>query len=63
MLIDMDLGALLPTAPETTSSTDTTEGAHSSQGDLKAKKAGLGSLMKAAKQNVEVPEFDMSSFF
>jgi hypothetical protein len=30
--------------------------------DLFARKAGLGSLMKSAKQNVTVPEFDMGSF-
>ena len=32
------------------------------EGDLLSRKAGLGSLMKSAKQNVQVPEFDMSSF-
>ena len=32
------------------------------EGDLFSRKAGLGSLMKSAKQNVQVPEFDMSSF-
>jgi len=35
----------------------------SSQRDLEARKAGLGSLMKSAKQTVQVPEFDMGSFF
>jgi hypothetical protein len=28
-----------------------------------ARKAGLGSLMKSAKQDVQVPEFDMNAFF
>lgn len=32
------------------------------EGDLVAKKAGLGSLLKTAKQDLQVPEFDMSSF-
>ena len=27
------------------------------------KKTGLGSLMKSAKQDVNVPEFDMNAFF
>ncbi|KAF8273891.1 WD repeat-containing protein [Lactarius quietus] len=33
------------------------------EGDLVARKAGLGSLLKTAKQDVQVPEFDMNSFF
>jgi hypothetical protein len=33
------------------------------EGDLIARKAGLGSLMKTAKQDVQVPEFDINSFF
>jgi hypothetical protein len=33
------------------------------EADLFARKAGLGSLMKSAKQDVKVPEFDMDSFF
>ncbi|KAI0286916.1 RAVE protein 1 C terminal-domain-containing protein [Russula aff. rugulosa BPL654] len=33
------------------------------EGDLIARKAGLGSLMKTAKQDVQVPEFDIDSFF
>ena len=33
------------------------------EGDLFARKAGLGSLMKTAKQNITVPEFDMNAFF
>ena len=31
-------------------------------GDLVQRKAGIGSLMKAAKQNVQVAEFDMGAF-
>ncbi|KAJ2932754.1 hypothetical protein H1R20_g4346, partial [Candolleomyces eurysporus] len=33
------------------------------ESDLIARKAGLGSLMKSAKQNINVPEFDMNAFF
>ncbi|KAI0639823.1 WD repeat-containing protein [Trametes polyzona] len=33
------------------------------EGDLVARKAGIGSLMKSAKQDVKVPEFDMGAFF
>jgi len=33
------------------------------ENDLFARKAGLGSLMKSAKQDVKVPEFDMGAFF
>jgi hypothetical protein len=33
------------------------------EGDLIARKAGLGSLLKTARQDVEVPEFDIDSFF
>ena len=31
--------------------------------DLEARKAGLGGLLKSAKQDVKVPEFDMDAFF
>lgn len=33
------------------------------EGDLFARKVGLGNLMRSAKQDVQVPEFDMNSFF
>jgi len=33
------------------------------ESDLFARKAGLGSLMKTAKQDFKVPEFDMNAFF
>jgi len=33
------------------------------EGDLIARKAGLGSLMKTAKQDVRVPDFNIDSFF
>ena len=31
--------------------------------DVSAKKTGLGSLLKTARQDVSVPEFDMNAFF
>jgi hypothetical protein len=30
--------------------------------DLVARKTGIGNLMKAAKKDVEIPDFDMSAF-
>jgi len=33
------------------------------EGDLFARKAGMGNLIKSAKQNIQVPEFDMSAFY
>lgn len=33
------------------------------ENDLFARKEGLGNLMKSAKQDVKVPEFDMNAFF
>jgi len=33
------------------------------ESDLLARQARLGSLMKSAKQDVHIPEFDMNSFF
>ncbi|KZT72790.1 hypothetical protein DAEQUDRAFT_704451 [Daedalea quercina L-15889] len=69
VLIDMDP----VTAPSTRSAspvlnpanagTRPQEGQVKDEGDTIARKAGLGSLMKTAKQNVAVPEFDMSAFF
>lgn len=33
------------------------------EGDLIARKVGIGSLFKSAKQDINVPEFDMGAFF
>jgi hypothetical protein len=33
------------------------------ESDFFARKAVLGNLMKSAKQDVQVPEFDMNAFF
>ena len=68
MLIDMDP----VTAPSTRSTTPVPSTVNvgtrpqeqvRDESDTVARKAGLGSLMKTAKQNVSVPEFDMSAFF
>ncbi|KAG2023063.1 WD repeat-containing protein [Coprinopsis cinerea AmutBmut pab1-1] len=66
ILIDIDVAALPPTRPETPSRNDDkgeTLATAKPDNDLFARKAGLGSLMKSAKQDVQVPEFDMNAFF
>ncbi|KII93785.1 hypothetical protein PLICRDRAFT_101217 [Plicaturopsis crispa FD-325 SS-3] len=74
VMIDMDLPSAPPTrtaSPErkatgTTPSSLATESIEEElkkdEGDLFARKAGLGSLMKSAKQDVKVEEFDMNAF-
>ncbi|KAI0348528.1 hypothetical protein BDW22DRAFT_1350758 [Trametopsis cervina] len=72
ILIDMDI----PTAPPTRAgspvpqvpSNGTPEGEgevmqQKESADLVARKAGMGRLLKSAKQDVQVPEFDMGAFF
>jgi len=69
IIIDMDLF----TAPPTRRASPEPRGAGGppaplmnetikEEGDFFARKAGLGSLLKTAKQDVQVPEFDMDSF-
>ena len=73
-MIDMDI----PTNPPTRSASPTrrqpngvasvAEGEQGevlkeNDGDLVARKAGMGRLLKSAKQDVQVPEFDMNAFF
>jgi len=69
IIIDMDLF----TAPPTRRASPEPRGAGGppaplmnetikEEGDFFARKAGLGSLLKTAKQDVQVPEFDMNSF-
>lgn len=65
MVIDMDILALPSTRPgspvgekKKTSAENIT-----GEGDLLARKAGLGHLIKAAKMDVQVPEFDVNAFF
>lgn len=71
IMIDMDI----PTNPPTRSASPTRrhmdklvenqegETLKQDDGDLVARKAGMGRLMKSAKQDVQVPEFDMGAFF
>ncbi|KAF5384978.1 hypothetical protein D9615_001393 [Tricholomella constricta] len=72
ILIDMHIPSLPPTRtasperPPTGVSKITEEGEEErlqNEGDFFARKVGLGNLMKSAKQDVKVPEFDMDSFF
>ncbi|KAJ7092570.1 WD repeat-containing protein [Mycena epipterygia] len=67
MVIDMDIPSFPPT--RSTSPVQVAqkppvilEEPGNEQGDLIARAAGLGNLMKSAKQDVKVPEFDMNSF-
>ncbi|KAJ6621584.1 RAVE protein 1 C terminal-domain-containing protein [Mycena sp. CBHHK59/15] len=69
MIIDMDIPSLPPTRstspvrPAQQKPPAITEEPGNEEGDLMARKVGLGNLMKSAKQDVKVPEFDMNAFF
>ncbi|KAI0082261.1 hypothetical protein K474DRAFT_1742410 [Panus rudis PR-1116 ss-1] len=73
ILIDMDIKSDPPTRPASPvhappngvgiSASSAIEDKVANEGDLIARKAGIGSLMKSAKQDVSVPEFDMNAFF
>jgi hypothetical protein len=69
IMIDMDLSSAPPTRRPSPTRKEAAEHpaplmeAINEDGDLIARKAGLGSLMKTAKQDVQVPEFDIDSFF
>ncbi|KIJ68609.1 hypothetical protein HYDPIDRAFT_24869 [Hydnomerulius pinastri MD-312] len=66
IMIDMDIASKTPSrkqSPERTTQHDVVHETIKEEGDLMARKAGLGSLMKSAKHDVQVPEFDMSAFF
>ncbi len=68
-MIDMDIMSLPPTrtaSPERVGPKlppVIQEEVIKDEGDFFARKAGLGNLMKSAKQDVKVPEFDMNAFF
>jgi hypothetical protein len=66
-MIDMDIPSLPPTRSASPAPTRQQpaipEEPVQGEGDLNARLAGLGSLMKSAKQDVKVPEFNMSAFF
>lgn len=69
VVIDIDIptaaptraGSPIPTQPMATLAGGSTE-AVKLEHDLFSRKAGLGSLMKSAKEQVKVPEFDMGAF-
>lgn len=73
ILIDMDIPSAPPTrvaspdlrlpngGPSSSGEGEVMQQAES--GDLVARKAGMGRLMKSAKQDVQVPEFSMDAFF
>ena len=69
IIIDMDLFTAPPTrrpSPEPEEGRPLTSIPNETvteEGDLIARKAGLGILMKTAKQDVQVPEFNIDSFF
>ncbi|KAF9270044.1 WD repeat-containing protein [Marasmius fiardii PR-910] len=65
MMIDMDIPSFPPTrkaSPER-KPTPIPEEPIKNESDLFARRAGLGSLMQSAKQDVKVPDFDMNAFF
>jgi hypothetical protein len=64
--IDMDVPSAGPTRPTSPDVPNGVNGHAAAQpeptADASARKAGLGNLMKSAKQTVQVAEFDMDSF-
>ncbi|KAG7099019.1 hypothetical protein E1B28_000902 [Marasmius oreades] len=65
MMIDMEIPSFPPTrkaSPER-KPTPIPEEPIKNEGDLFARKAGLGNLMQSAKHDVKVQEFDMNVFF
>ncbi|KAF9479728.1 hypothetical protein BDN70DRAFT_906163 [Pholiota conissans] len=66
ILIDMDISSLPPTrkaSPDKSLSLQHPIEPIQEESDLYARQAGLGKLMKSAKRDVQVPEFDMNAFF
>ena len=66
ILIDMEISSdpsTRATTPETPISKDETPEGGKKEADASTPKTGLGSLMKSAKQDISVPEFDMNAFF
>jgi hypothetical protein len=67
-MIDMDLSSAPPTRRASPTRREAAEQPAplmetiNEDGDLIARKAGLGSLFRTAKQDVQVPEFDIDSF-
>jgi len=66
IMIDMEISSEPPTrraSPERAAPKTIAEESINEEGDLLARKAGMGNLMKSAKQDVKVPDFDMNAFF
>lgn len=65
-MIDMEVSSDPPTrraSPERKASKGIAGETIKEEGDLLARKAGMGNLMKSAKQDVKVEEFDINAFF
>lgn len=71
LVIDMEIPSLPATRPTSPSPQTVTDTKGSSVAgtvvqedpEAKARKSGLGTLMKSAKKDVQVAEFDMNAFF
>lgn len=66
IMIDMEVSSDPPTrraSPERKASKGIAGETIKEEGDLLARKAGMGNLMKSAKQDVKVEEFDINAFF
>jgi hypothetical protein len=62
MFIDMDVPSATPTRPASPIEDTPSQKANSNGPEAPVVKTGLGNLIKAAKHDVAVPEFDMDSF-
>ena len=65
ILIDMDLSSVPPSRRGSFSikeGIETHTDSVQEENDLIARRAGVGKLIKSAKQDLQVPEFDMSAF-
>ncbi|KAI6047751.1 RAVE protein 1 C terminal-domain-containing protein [Pisolithus marmoratus] len=60
IMIDMDVDSRTPSGQNTPKAQSTVR---EEEPDRLARKAGLGSLMKSAKHDIQVPEFDINAFF
>jgi hypothetical protein len=66
IMIDMDITSLPPTrmgSPVRPANESQQIETIPEESDFLARQAGLGNLMKSAKHDVKVPEFDMNAFF
>lgn len=66
IMIDMDIASLPPTrmgSPHRPANESQKIETIPEESDFLARQAGLGNLMKSAKHDVKVPEFDLNAFF